>query len=374
MNRELREFIKEALEGGHSRDAIQNVLIEAGWQEGEVRNGLSGFADVDFAVAVPRPTPYLYAREAFFYLVSFIALYTSAISFGVLAFGLIDYSFPDALDYRRQVNTNAAATAIASVIVAFPLYLFLFRRLGLQMAADPERRQSLVRRWLTYITLVVAAGFILGDLIALLANLLTGDPSLRFILKAVSILAISGCVFGFYLWDMRQAESAEDRVTSVWWSRTLLAVVVIVILGCIGYALYLMGTPDRQRDIRLDRDRISHLSNISHNIDTYWELNEELPKDLTHMSGPRYSIRRIHDPESGARYEYRVLESARYELCAVFSTDTATVDDRDRSFSDRAWDHGAGRTCFELEAQARPAPPGSIRPDRPVEPAGTAAQ
>ena len=49
--------------------------IEAGWQETEVRSGLSGFADVDFSVAVPRPAPYLYAREAFLYLVSFIALY-----------------------------------------------------------------------------------------------------------------------------------------------------------------------------------------------------------------------------------------------------------------------------------------------------------
>ena len=72
------------------------MLLEAGWQDSEVRNGLSGFAEVDFSVAVPRPAPYLYAREAFLYLVSFIALYVTAISFGILVFGLIDYSFPDA--------------------------------------------------------------------------------------------------------------------------------------------------------------------------------------------------------------------------------------------------------------------------------------
>ena len=355
MNRELREFIKEALERGNSRDSIQSVLLQAGWQEGEVRNGLSSFADVDFAVAVPRPTPYLYAREAFLYLVSFIAMYVSAISFVILVFGLIDNAFPDALD-RSDISTSEAATAIASVIVAFPLYLLVTRRLAVQVAADPERRQSLVRRWLTYLTLVVGAGIILGDLIALLADLLAGDPTLRFALKAVSILAVTGCIFGFYFWDMRQAEAPEASAKATLTLRALLAVVLIVVIGCIGYAAYLMGSPGQQRDIALDRDRVSHLTNISANIDTYWGFNEELPAELAQMSGPRYFIGRGHDPESGVPYEYRVIEGARYELCAVFSTDTANVSERDRSFSEGAWDHGVGRTCFELEAQARQAP------------------
>ena len=180
MNRELRAFIKEALERGHSREEIRSILVDAGWQDVEVRNGLAGFADVAFPVAVPRPTPYLYAREAFLYLVSFIALYVAAISYTLLVFGLIDHSFRDALDDRGRYPTGEQATAVASVIIAFPLYLFLSRHLGRHVARDPERRQSLVRRWLTYFTLVVAAGFILGDLIALLANLLTGDPTVTF--------------------------------------------------------------------------------------------------------------------------------------------------------------------------------------------------
>ena len=273
------------------------------------------------------------------------------ISFGLLVFGLIDYAFPDALDYREGFPSGEAATAIASVIVAFPLYLFLARWLGRQAAEDPERRQSLVRRWLTYITLVVAAGFILGDLIALLANVLGGDPTLRFALKAVAILAITGCIFGYYLWDMRQTESSVASSAGAKSLRILAAAVVIVVAGCIAYALFLMGSPGQQRDIRLDRDRVSHLSNITDNIDVYWKLNGELPTELTEMSGPRYALNRIHDPERGGRYEYRVLENANYELCAVFSTDSAEQE-QERRFSERAWYHGKGRTCFPLEAQA----------------------
>ena len=120
MNRELREFIQQALRQGQSRDAIRQALLQSGWQESEIRNGLAAFAPIDFPIPVPRPAPNLYAREAFFYLVSFIALYVSAISYGLVAFGLIDHAFPDILDYRENYPSAGQATAIASVIVAFP--------------------------------------------------------------------------------------------------------------------------------------------------------------------------------------------------------------------------------------------------------------
>ena len=252
-----------------------------------------------------------------------------------------------------ETGTHPAgqATAIASVIIAFPLYLFLARWLAQFAAGDPERRQSLVRRWLTYLTLVVAAGFILGDLIALLANVLTGDPTLRFVLKALSVLAISGCIFGYYLWDMRRTEAEVSAPGTPLMLRVLVGVVVIAVVGCVAYAFVLMGSPGKQRDIRLDRERVSHLSNIAENIDLYWELNSDLPAELAQMSGPRYFLSRIHDPERGGRYEYRVIEDNRYELCAVFSRPTSDPDDS-RRFSERVWEHGAGRTCFPLEAQA----------------------
>ena len=102
MNEELRRFIKECLEKGIDRDEIRNVLLEAGWQERDVRSALDDFADVDFPVAVPRPRPYRHAREAFLYLVSFIALYVFAFSLGAVLFGLIDHTFSDSLDRYRS--------------------------------------------------------------------------------------------------------------------------------------------------------------------------------------------------------------------------------------------------------------------------------
>ena len=363
MNNELRAFVKESLERGLERDAVRSVLLQAGWREDELRDALASFADIDFPVAVPRPRPYLHAREAFFYLVSFIALYVTAFSFGAVMFGIIDRAFPDALDYGYYGPSVGQAAAVASVIVTFPIYLFLMKRLATGAAADSERRQSLVRRWLTYLTLVGVSGIIIGDLIALLANLLAGDPTIRFALKALTILAIASCIFGYYFHDMRRAEAAAAGEKAARPLQALLAGVVLVVIAGLGYSIFLMGTPGQQREIRLDRERVEHLSNISDNIDVYWGLNGELPRSMNDMAGSRYYIQSIEDPETGIPYEYNITGEAEYELCAVFAAGADRRGYPDRRFSEKAWDHGAGKTCFPLEAKSIDAPPGA--PNRP---------
>ena len=363
MNEELRRFIKESLERGQSRDAIRDVLLQAGWQEREVSNGLASFADVDFPVAVPRPRPYLHAREAFLYLVSFISLYVFAFSLGAVFFGLIDYHFSSSL-YRYNPGPSAAqTTALAAVIMAFPLYLFLMRRLSAAVAIDPERRQSLIRRWLTYLTLVAGAAIILGDVIALLSRLLAGDPTTGFVLKVFAILVITGPIFAYYLWDMRQAEDqvVESAARAAPVLRGLAIGAIVVVIATLGYSIYLVGTPGQQRDVRLDERRVDDLRNISENIDIYLEINEEMPAGLEDLIGPRFYVQSIEDPETGVPYEYLVTEGNNYELCAVFSTDDSERRSRPREsgptrryYSDRVWDHGVGRTCFPLTARADP--------------------
>ena len=357
MNEELRQFIKESLELGLARDAIRNVLLEAGWQERDVNSALEAFADVDFPVAVPRPRPYLHAREAFLYLVSFITLYAFAFSLGAVFFGLIDYHFSSSI-YRFDPGPSAAqTTALAAVIVAFPLYLFLMRRLATAVAADPERRQSLIRRWLTYLTLVVGAAVILGDVIALLARLLAGDPTAGFVLKVFAILVITGPIFGYYLWDMRQAEDevTESVARAAPVLRGVVIAAILVVVVTIGYSIYLVGTPGQQRDVRLDEQRISDLRNISSNIDTYLGINYRMPSYLTELVGPRYYVRSLEDPGTDVPYDYRVIEGTRYELCAIFATNSSEgIQGERRTFSETLWSHGVGLTCFQLTARAEP--------------------
>ena len=74
------------------------------------------------------------------------------------------------------------------------------------MARSPGKRLSAVRRWLTYLTLFIAACVLVGDLITLVHAFLSGELTLRFALKVGVVALIAGGIFGWYLWDLRQEE------------------------------------------------------------------------------------------------------------------------------------------------------------------------
>jgi hypothetical protein len=202
------ERIHPALNRGLGRDEIRGALSQAGWPEKEVEAALRGFAAVDLPLAVPRPRPSLSAREAFLYLVLFGTLYVSAYSLGTLLFQLINLGFPDASWSQEFVDAIPEATrwAIASLIVAAPVFLFTAWTVGREVAGSPLQRISPVRRWLTYLTLAIAVSVIIGDATAVVYNLLSGETTARFILKALTIGSISGAIFGYYLRDLRRDE------------------------------------------------------------------------------------------------------------------------------------------------------------------------
>ena len=207
-SKDLELFVREALLRGQSRPAIEAALAGAGWSPEQVRDALDAYADVAFAVPVPRPRPYLSAREAFLYLVLFASLYVWAYHLGDLLFDLINRAMPDPADSSWMRNQSSASMrmSVASILIAFPLFLFVARLLSKELARNPAKRQSVVRRWLTYVTLFLAAGVLVGDMIALVYHLLGGELTLRFVLKVLVVGGIAGAIFGFYLQDLRREE------------------------------------------------------------------------------------------------------------------------------------------------------------------------
>ena len=145
----------------------------------QVRAALAGYATVDFVIPVPRPRPYLSARDAFMYLVLFSTLYVSAYHLGSLVFTFIERAFPDAaataneyvVDYTRQ----RMRWSLASLIVAFPVFVAVSRSLDREIRRDPTKRSSMVRRWLTYLTLFLAAIALVADVISLVYYFLGGE-------------------------------------------------------------------------------------------------------------------------------------------------------------------------------------------------------
>ena len=208
ISEELQSFVKEALARGTPRAAIKDTLLEAGWRVDQVESALASYAPTNFPIPVPVPRPYLSAREAFIYLVLFTTLYLTAFNLGRLIFQFINLGLPDPAAYYGYADSarQAIRFSVASLIIAFPIFMALSVLVGRSIQRDPSKRASKVRKWLTYMTLFVAAAVIIGDLTALVYGFLGGELSLRFALKALTVAGIAGGVFGYYLWDLRQEE------------------------------------------------------------------------------------------------------------------------------------------------------------------------
>ncbi len=208
---ELNRFVRDALAHGMPRPQIEETLARAGWRGEDVRRALGAWADVPGPVPVPKPRPYLSAHEAFLYLVMFTALYISAFNFGHLLFDFIERAFPDATDPHIDTDSfrRSVRWAIANIVVAFPLFVWLSMLMQRAVARDPLRRVSRVRKWLTYLTLFLGAAVLIGDLIALVNGVLQGDLTTRFVLKVIVVAAIAGTIFGAYLTDLRKDEKED---------------------------------------------------------------------------------------------------------------------------------------------------------------------
>lgn len=284
-----------------------------------------------------------------FTLISFIALYASAFSFGTLGFQFIGRFFPDVLSYGESFASGMGRNAIAGLIVAFPLYIFLMCLIWKETKGNAKNLASGVRIWFTYITLVVAAGIMLGDLIAVVSNLLGGELVVRFLLKAFTIFMITGAIFGYYLHDLkRKAEDFFSPIVKICAGIVCILVVVFIALGIV-----LTGTPGKQRAVQFDQRRVSDLQQISNAVDMYWNRTKALPGSLEDLKGQDFYVVSIQDPETGVPYEYVPDEGDAYSLCAIFKM--GQVSNRNyglkpaglplSSFS-VPWDHDSGRVCF----------------------------
>jgi hypothetical protein len=211
---DLSAFVKEALLRGTPRSSVKDVLGRAGWQASQIDAALGAYADVDFPVPVPRPARYLSARDAFLYLVLFTMLYVAAGHLSRLAFLLIEQAFPDpaAPAWAQQADyvKSAMRWAIAGLVVSLPVFLYMSAVTRREVRRDPLKRNSSVRRWLTYLTLFVGATIIVCDVITLVYYVLGGELTVRFVLKALTVGVITGSIFGYYLWDVKGDEGAPQ--------------------------------------------------------------------------------------------------------------------------------------------------------------------
>ncbi|MBA2686340.1 MAG: hypothetical protein H0U66_17785, partial [Gemmatimonadaceae bacterium] len=67
-----------------------------------------------------------------------------------------------------------------------------------------------VRHWLTYLTLFIAIAALIGDGITVVYNMLGGELTIRFVLKAIVIGGIAACALFYYLRDLRHGTKESE--------------------------------------------------------------------------------------------------------------------------------------------------------------------
>lgn len=142
-------------------------------------------------------------KDVFLHLLAIITLYASAISFLVLAFHYIDLAFPNPGQYLEGIR-DSIRFSVSVLVVVFPVYLITSWFLNKSYLALPSRRDLRLRKWLIYLTLFIAALVVIGDLVALIYQLLGGGYTAPFLLKVIAVFFVAGSIFAYYFWDVRR--------------------------------------------------------------------------------------------------------------------------------------------------------------------------
>ena len=195
---QLAEFVRTGLAAGRDRIELADHLAAAGWSAREVTSALDGWQAVPGLPPVPRPQPHVSARDALVYGLLFVLLGMIAWHICQLGFALIDRLVPDLTDMGGRTYNGALRWPMATLIPVVPLFLWLNARVARRTRADAGQRRSLVRKWFAAITLLIAALTLLGDVVAVLYALLSGELTPRFAAKAGLIAVVGLLVMAYY--------------------------------------------------------------------------------------------------------------------------------------------------------------------------------
>ncbi len=282
-------------------------------------------------------------RDLFLHLLAIVTLYWSSVSFVTILWQIINYFFQDQLNYfYYDAFSGLIRFSVSSLIIVFPVFIIVSWYLNKIYAKESQVRESKIRKWLIYLTLFIAALVIIGDLVSTINMLLGGEITIRFILKALSVLLVAGFVFGYYLDDVRRDAPTKLAKPFAYSSGAL---VVIVIVG----AFFMIGSPNTARLIQFDQQKVSDLQGIQSQIVNYWQRKGALPNSLADLDDPISSYKIPNDPQTNQPYEYIVKDANKlsFEVCATFNKELKQPQSARYGLTSIVWDHSAGRVCFE---------------------------
>jgi hypothetical protein len=254
------------------------------------------------------------AKFVFLYLLHLVSLGFMTVSFGNVIFQIINKFIPDiAAPYIEN------KFAISALLVSIPIFYGVSWILQQSLFKGELKKDSGVRRWLTYLILFVSFLIFFGWLIYFVNNFLNGEISLKFILKTITVLVIAAAVFGFYFYDIRRqaVENIQDKFLKIFFIASLALVVAVFFAS-----FFTVESPAVARDRKLDDAVINNFYTIDSCADQYYRETQKLPDSFgAMMSDCSYlTADLLKDSQTGQAFVYNVTGTTTYEICANFRT------------------------------------------------------
>lgn len=307
---------------------------------------------------------------AFFFLSLgvIVGLIWSVSSFLILFFETLEQKFPDALNAVYQYGYNSynfdgIRSAMASLIIVFPIFLvisYFWRKVS---SNELSKWDAVIRKWMLALVLFLASLLIIIDLVTLVRYFVSGETTLRFVLKVAGTFIVAIIAGSYYAYELKNSLFPWKNIVKLYAIKSTILVVALVV-----FSFMVIGSPKTQRALRFDDRRIQDLQSIQWQVITYWQQKEKLPKELNDLKNPISGFSLPVDPEveTGKVYEYKPTGNLSFELCAQFSLPIPKgwqeggasgvypmpISERDVASSypyggvNDSWDHQAGRTCF----------------------------
>jgi hypothetical protein len=316
-------------------------------------------------------------RDLFLHLLAIVTLYWSSISFVTLVWQFINILFPDITDIFRQGGSLIGYSSglirfhVSAIIIVFPVFILISWYLNKIYKRESVVRESKIRKWLIYLTLFVASLVIIGDLIAIINMLLGGEITIRFILKALTIIAVAGIIFGYYLDDVRRETPTKLAKPFAIGSIILVCIVVVS-------AFFVVGSPASARLAEFDQQKVYDLQSVQDRIVNYYQSKEKLPEKLADLEDSISGFKVPVDQQAGRPYTYNVVyiecpttntancppKTLVFELCATFNKSSQQNNTTPKMMYpvkigevSQVWDHPAGDYCFSRTIDPERYPP-----------------
>jgi len=216
MNR-LFDYVLLQKQKGVLNSSISESLKKAGWNELDIEAALSGdivptpdYATFNSDITATQPLAYNYTLwDTFQHFLMFLTMAIYATALDMLTYQLLERLLPSKEApwyefYSYSFGQYFGMALMSVVIITFPIFVFLFIKIKRQTLANPALKSLKSRKVLTYITLGVTFLIVLGNIVSMLFQVLTGNLALTNFLHFLSPIFMCSIIFTYFIREARE--------------------------------------------------------------------------------------------------------------------------------------------------------------------------